>query len=176
MEAEMSSGEGPRPMLLAKVVGGSSSNYRNRSSVNIMMTLSSHIMSTIRLLSRGPSTTFRTARCRMVTGRRWPFSEMMSRVGVFVRYDLPCISASFYREALYRIRRNSQIEVLQVWQVSAWRAIQPARVPPRTAFNSREAERRSRGGLFVRQVSLPDADTLRHHRGQVFDSPSSRTN
>jgi hypothetical protein len=28
MEAEMSSGEGPRPMLLAKVIGGSSSNYR----------------------------------------------------------------------------------------------------------------------------------------------------
>jgi hypothetical protein len=71
----------------------------NRSSVNMMMTLSSHIMSTRRLLSRGPSTTtFRTARCRIVTGRRWLFSEMMSRVGLFKRYDLPCMDASFYRE------------------------------------------------------------------------------
>src|SRR5712692_4013328 len=70
----------------------------NRSSVNIMMTLSSHIMSTRPLLSRGPSSTFRTARCRIVTGRRWLFSEMMSRDGVFKRYDLPCMGASFYRE------------------------------------------------------------------------------
>jgi hypothetical protein len=75
------------------------SQLLNRSSVNIMMTLSSHMMSTRRLLSTGPSTTaFKTARCRIVTGRRWPFSEMMSRVGLFKRYDLPCMGASFYRE------------------------------------------------------------------------------